>query len=105
MTRAKSSDRNVIRLGACRIGDEAMATPEISGQSPCGKADILRGARADISFGAPRAIRPFTSIERVDRAMRATPETSEWIGNFTPLRNVRGISETRRLLGAHEEAL
>jgi len=52
MTRAKSSDRNVIRLGAWCVGDAAMRMPETSGHSPCGRVDILRGARADISSGA-----------------------------------------------------
>jgi hypothetical protein len=102
MTRAKSSDRNVIRLGAWRIGDEALVKSEISGHTPCGKADTLPGARTDISFGTFRSSSRRTSIKQRHRISVAPREMSERVGNFTPPRNVREFSQLLNLIGARE---
>lgn len=103
MTRAKSRDRNRIRLGARCVRSRCVQTPEISEPSRCGKTDSSVGANPDISLGAFRSLSRSASIDQRYRSSVAPREMSEHVGNFTPPRNVREFSEITNLFGAPVE--
>ncbi len=100
MTRAKSLDRNRIRLGVRRVLSWCVLTSEISEHSRCGKADKIDGALSDFSVGAFRSRSRATSISQRHRISVAPREMSERVGKFAPLRNVREVSRLVDRVGA-----